>query len=380
MDKTSVKTIMEKDYLKMDSEKPVSKLFGLMDSSEQYFVAVFDSKTSEFLGISSSREMLRKRADFSKMKVKNVTNTKIPHLRPDTSLMRAAQLMYTSNMRVLPVLKNETVLGLVTADALIRETIESFSLGSMKASEIASMEPIVMSEKEAVGKAINKMREENIRRIIAVDKSGRLSGILSIQGLVQKYLVHLTGESPSFISKAMNPSKEKVSPSSAPIANEISSEVKTLDKDEKIGSLLPDLESGNALVLVEKTKLVGIVTRRDLLEAIVKSTAIERNIQVVNAPDLDEIDTARVNKKINTSYDRIKRMLEKPFLLIVHFKQHRTKGSRTKHSVHARASAPALSAKVETATWNVLTSVQEALSELEREIKQELDQKKKPQK
>ncbi len=373
MERTSVEKIIDKDFLKLDSEETVSRLFGQMSKTGKQCGVVFSN--GDFFGIVSARGVLRKRTDFSTMKVKSVIE-KTPVLTRDTSLMKAAELMFVSDSRFLPVVEEGNVFGVVCADSIIREAVERSPLASLKAKELATMGPVVLGEKESIDKAISLMKEKGVNRIIATDGTGKAIGILSMHDIMVKHLIHSTGQRPALSLPLHGHSREKISTLKSPISNEISPLTKTLDPGKKIAPLLEDIGAGYSFVLTEKSKPVGIITRRDLLEAIVKTGAVERNIQVANPPELDEIDAAKVNDTINNSYDRIKRTLGGNCLLVVHFKQHQKEGSRTKHSVHVRASGPNANAKAEHASWNAITSVQEALSELERELREAEEKKK----
>jgi len=360
---------MDTGFLKIGSDERVSKLLGALNTGKKYYAVVFDSATDEFLGMTSVRKMLRKRTDFSKMKVKSVTDSNTPVLSRDTTLMKAAELMFVSDSRALPVIEDGTVFGIVSADSIIHEAVERSPIATVKARDIASPDPIFLAQDEPLGKAISLMKKHSVKRVLAVDKAGRVSGVLSLQSVMEKYLSQSTGQSPDFISTIQT--KEKVSVLDTPISGELSPATKTISPDKRIGSVLPDIESGYAVILTEKGRPVGVITRRDLLEAIVKTGAVERNIQVVDAPDLDEIDLAKVNSTINLSYDRVKKSLGLPYSLLVHFKQYKKAGSRVKHSVHIRASAPGFNLKAEADSWNVITSLQSALKELERGIRKQ---------
>jgi len=104
---------------------------------------------------------------------------------------------------------------------------------------------------------------------------------------------------------------------------------------------------------------------------------VEKKIQIIDLPELDEIDLARVESTIDKSYDRTANFAGEEHLLVVHFKQHKNAGMRTKHSVHTRLSSSKLNVKAEANSWNVITSLQEALRELEREARELSDKKKK---
>ncbi|MEM0360376.1 MAG: CBS domain-containing protein [Candidatus Diapherotrites archaeon] len=376
MERTSVEEIMDSNFLKIGAEERVSKLFGLLSSAKKHHAVVFDSN-GEYVGITSTREMLRRQADFSQMKVRSITDENRPRLTRDMSLMKAAELMYVSDSRILPVIEENKVFGVVSANAIIKQAAERSPIASKRARDIASKNPVVLKQTESIGKAITLMRDKNIKRVLVSDKKGNIVGILSLQELIEKHLVHATSERLPFVSGARGHSSERATALKMPISSEMSSFFITVKPDQRVGALLSDIEGGRAIVLVEKGKAVGIITRRDLLEAIVKTGAVERNIQVANVPALDEIDKAKVDSTINASYDRVKKTLGMPYFLLVHFKQHKEAGARVKHSVHIRASAPGMNFKAEATSWNVITSLQDALSEIEREIRKAIGKKRK---
>ena len=367
---------MDRNFLKIDSEERVSKLLGFLGSQKKSYAVVFDSGDN-FLGLTSVRELLRKRTDFSKMKVRNVTNMNLPMLSRDTSLMKAAELMYVSDSRALPVVEGTRVFGVVSANAIIREAAERSPIASMKARDVASLEPLVLKQSDSINRAVSEMQKHNVKRVLAVDSAGRIAGILSLQAIMEKYLAR-SDQDPGLIWAIQT--RKKTHGLSMSISNELLPVTKVLGLEDRIGSVLGDIESGYGIVVLEKGKPVGIITRRDILEEIVKSGAVERNIQVVNAPPLDEIDVAKVNDTINASYDRVKKSLGSPYALLVHFKQYKKHGARVKHSVHIRASSPGLNLKAEAVSWNIISSLQDALESLERQIMESTAKKRKGKK
>jgi predicted transcriptional regulator/ribosome-associated translation inhibitor RaiA len=379
MERTSVEEIMEKDFLKIGADDRVSKLLGLLNAAKKYHAVVFDSSDA-YLGITSTSGLLRRQADLSQMKVRSVTDENRPMLSREMSLMKAAELMYVSDSRVLPVVENGNVYGVVSADALIREAAERSPIASSKARDMASSALVVLKQDESLGKAVSLMKERNIKRILIVDKTGKVSGTLSLRNLMEKYLAQSTGGRIASLGDAHGHSTERDSALSIPVSSEMSTSFKTIEPDKKIGPVLSDIENGYSIVLAEKGKPVGIITRRDLLEAIVKTGAVERNIQTANMPALDEIDLARVNSTINAAYDRVKKSLNTTYCLLVHFKQYKQEGGKTKHSIHIHASGPGMNFKAESYAWNVLTALQDALGELEREIRKGIGKKTKSSK
>ena len=104
---------------------------------------------------------------------------------------------------------------------------------------------------------------------------------------------------------------------------------------------------------------------------------MDKKIQIIDLPELDEIDLAKVESTIEKSYDRTVNFVGEEHSLIVHFKQHKKAGMRTKHSVHVRLLSPKLNVNAEAVSWNIITSLQEALRNMEREARDISEKKKK---
>ncbi len=94
---------------------------------------------------------------------------------------------------------------------------------------------------------------------------------------------------------------------------------------------------------------------------------MERNIQVSNLPDVDEIDKAKIDLALSSSYDKLAKVVNNRVLLRAHFKAYKKQGSRKKHSVQLHLSVPGVELVASESDWNLITALQKALSNLERE-------------
>ncbi len=101
-------------------------------------------------------------------------------------------------------------------------------------------------------------------------------------------------------------------------------------------------------------------------------SSAKRNIQIVGAPDVDEIDAAKINSTIESTYDKISTILSNELLFVVHFKQHSSDGLRRKHSIKLRASVPGLNFVASSWDWKLITALQKTINSLMREVKSEI--------
>ena len=94
---------------------------------------------------------------------------------------------------------------------------------------------------------------------------------------------------------------------------------------------------------------------------------MDRNIQLSNLPEVDEIDRAKVDSILAKCFDKLERVLNNEIHLKAHFKDFQKAGSRKNHSVQLHLSLPGIGLSASETDWNLLTALQNAVSKLERE-------------
>lgn len=136
------------------------------------------------------------------MLVKDWMTTDPITVNPDTSVMKASQVMKENNVRRLPVINDKgQVVGIVT-DRDLKEASPSkattldvhelyYLLSELKVKDIMSRKVITITAEETVEKAAVIMLEHKVTGLPVVD-NGRLMGILS-QGDVFRVLTSITG-------------------------------------------------------------------------------------------------------------------------------------------------------------------------------------------
>lgn len=136
------------------------------------------------------------------MLVKDWMTTDPITVNPDTSVMKASQIMKENNVRRLPVINDKgQVVGIVT-DRDLKEASPSkattldvhelyYLLSELKVKDIMSRKVITITAEETVEKAAVIMLEHKVTGLPVVE-NGRLIGILS-QGDVFRVLTSITG-------------------------------------------------------------------------------------------------------------------------------------------------------------------------------------------
>lgn len=91
-----------------------------------------------------------------------------PKLSPTTPVEEIARVMVENNVYYLPVLQDDTILGIVTADD-VTKTLTEQHLGTQPIKTIMCTTPLSVSPYDTIGKVIHVFRQENIPYLAVVD-------------------------------------------------------------------------------------------------------------------------------------------------------------------------------------------------------------------
>lgn len=118
----TVKDIMIKPVITIDVNKTVFEAAQLMSDKSIGCLVVTDKDVA--VGIVTERDFLRRivaeRASFD-LKISAIMSKKLVTVDPDVSVRDAARLMATNKIRRLPVVKAETLVGMLVASDLVRQ-------------------------------------------------------------------------------------------------------------------------------------------------------------------------------------------------------------------------------------------------------------------
>ena len=139
---------------------------------------------------------------YSWMRVVDVMTKDPLTVTPTETIGQADEVMYTNNIRQLPVVQGEELLGIVTD-----RDIRSFLSGSLlespeireksfnaKVSEIMTTEPITLSPDDDLQEALELMINEKIGGIPVVDETEGLVGIVTYVDALRCFLNRLQEE------------------------------------------------------------------------------------------------------------------------------------------------------------------------------------------
>jgi len=119
----------------------------------------------------------------------------------DASAVEAARLMLTENVGSLPVVEGENLVGIVTdRDLVLQVMARDLDPSKVTVSEVSSEDPVVARPEEPLDAALQRMAEEQVRRLPVV-QDGRLVGILAQADVAQTAKAEATGQMVEQISE-----------------------------------------------------------------------------------------------------------------------------------------------------------------------------------
>ena len=120
------------------------------------------------------------------MKVQECMSRDVRVISPDDTIERAAQMMAQIDAGVLPVGKNDKLVGMITdRDIAIRGVAEGCSPDA-RVGDVMSQEVCYCYDDEDTDEVLENMAEIQVRRMPVVNHDTRLVGIVSISDLAKE--------------------------------------------------------------------------------------------------------------------------------------------------------------------------------------------------
>ncbi len=118
---TKVKDVMTKTVITIEANKTVSEAAALMAENDVGNLIVMDDNTP--IGIVTERDFVRRvlaKGKTPKTKISEIMSTPLRVIDPDAPLKEAARRMVRKRIRRLPVIKDNKLVGIITATDFAR--------------------------------------------------------------------------------------------------------------------------------------------------------------------------------------------------------------------------------------------------------------------
>jgi CBS domain-containing protein len=116
--------------------------------------------------------------------IKEIMTRQVEVIQPEATLWEAAQKMAALDVGPLPVCDGDKLVGMVTdRDITVRATAEGRDPKTTKVYEVMTPEVLYTFEDEDVSEAARMMLEQQVRRLVVLNRSKQLVGIVSLGDL-----------------------------------------------------------------------------------------------------------------------------------------------------------------------------------------------------
>ena len=123
-------------------------------------------------------------AEMAGIQVKDIMTRNVEVVHPEGSLREAAQKMAALDVGMLPVCSGDQLVGMLTdRDITVRATAEGRDPKTTRVHEVMTPEVVHVFEDDDVSEAARIMTEQQIRRLVVLNQSKQLAGIISLGDL-----------------------------------------------------------------------------------------------------------------------------------------------------------------------------------------------------
>jgi CBS domain-containing protein len=284
----------------------------------------------KLLGVVSYRSIIRRKNLVIGTKVRSAMDLP-PDVSPDTVVTKVAEQFLSTGYRQMPVVKGNKIVGMVSRADITSIIPKIKDLKSIKVQQIMTGQVQTVKEDEPVKNAIETMRKLDIRTLPVVDDAGVLVGIVGIRDIVNYNWNGGRRETKGEISGEKSPVEVKVGSLASGAVVTIAPEA-TLNDAVKLMSS----KKVSALPVVQKDKMVGILTLYDLVELVASFGQRDMvYMQITGLEEEDRFSLDMMEREIQNGLAKVARVA-RPQLFTVHVTKHHAVGNRAKYSLSAR--------------------------------------------
>lgn len=265
-----VKDVMNPHVVSITSSESIQTGARLMSENHISCLAVVDKGV--FKGLLTQKTILasivHEHATAHTLPVHDHMLPTVTTISPELSVLEASRIAHREQIKWLPVLSGQTIVGIITQTDLVQALmcLDSFP----DVASIMSSDAVAIHAATSVGDAANIMAERQVSCVVAIQK-GKVLGILTEKDLLKIAVKPRENLSDICVVDLMSFPVIAARPSDSMIS----------------ASRLMDRMHIHHLVVMEDEKLRGIITRTDVLKAFQRSL-----VQYTKLDDLVKLSQA----------------------------------------------------------------------------------------
>jgi len=362
-----VKDTIAEEIISVSPDDTVSKIISLIEKENIREIII--TEKGKFKGIVYSKDIANKGiTDPAKAKVSTLMRFPAPVISSNQDINEAAQMIFKTGLRSLPIIENEKVIGLITLSDIIGFASKIKEFRQTTAEAVMSKPEIIESDTD-IGTARMLMREKNISRLPVIDKKQKLVGIVTIFDLLKAVKPR---ERMDFYS--MSAEKERIM--DIPISTIMNISPVTVDKNKTLNEIVSLMKENktDGVIVVENNSPIGIVTEKDLLEVYISSLN-KKGVyyQISGITDEDDFIISTIDRMIRDTLQKMSKIFNPQFFFL-HVKKY-DKTGKIKYSIRTRFRTDKGIFVSKSYAWDLRDAVNEALDKLERIMIKEVETK-----
>jgi len=299
-------------------------------------------------------------------------------LAPDASDEEIIACFLNSDSKVLPVLKNSRVIGVVTRWGALKAIVGSEAVKGKKVSEFMSRRVVNINETTTIGQARKLLKDTGVFRVVVLDEKGRMTGVVSTYDLAVKVSAHLakTARQSTFEPTSL----ERVG--SEPVRSIMTTDVATVDENDSLSNAMRQMIDCRTmgLVVAKEGKPIGMLAAKDVMTAcLVQKPA---PIQIIGLKDDEKAMKQSLFDECNAFLQKLGKTAElsPEDTLTLHVKSN-VEGKKKRFEVKSRltvdgkvfSSRQPPNIDEHRQNWDLHLATRESLDELEKIIKKEAE-------
>ena len=361
-----VEEVMTRDVIAAKIGDTISRAISKMQEHGFHELPVVNGK-GELVGFLNYRILIRRKSISLYSRVENVM-VKPPTLEPDASIVDAVKLMIDAGYRSIPIVKKNKLVGIISRTDIIRLVPKMGEVASIPVEDVMTSEPEVVEEDSPVEYALDLMRKLGEMSVPVVDENRRLSGIIHMKDIANA--IWREKDRASLGEVAGEKKRVEI------LVKEIMENPVYVEEEATLGDAVEEMiryHSSICGVVDKNMRRIGIISQRDVIEAVMRKGKQEGVLVQITGLDLEDTEPYMVIYDMVEGFlKKINRFKEfKPQLLTFHVEEHHLTGKEIKYSVRARLTTDKKLFFARSYDWNMYRAFKEVLEILERNVKKE---------
>ena len=354
--------ILDTNFQVVHQDTTFSKAIGIMLKHKQFELPVVGNN-GVLKGLLSYNS-LAKSGSISMNEKVETAQLSIPKLKTEDNLARAAELFLSSDHRLLPVIKNRKVQGIVRRWKIIEMASDLKTWKKMNVTELMSRHVEIVKIDDKLTTARTLLRRLDIKTVPVVDKNGEIAGVIGIQDII------------SFLKPKRRPKlgaftveKTNFDPY---VKDVMVTEPHYLTEESNIEEVISMMlkYSISTVIIVKDKKPTGIISGFDLLEHIMSAGRKEDSV-FINISGFEEEDPEVMDSLFEILGSTMKKInkIFAPKVLNIHVHSYNIEGNEIKYSVNMRLTADKHLFVTKANDWDIYKAFSDGVDRLYSQVR-----------